>query len=469
MLWSGVYHLGSMSQTPQPAPQPSQPPAPKFDPAAGHMQKPKVRPLRGFPVQAQDPNGNKVMMLGLADARQISDQMVVVVPAAQVLIPLMDGSRALDEIITQVGRGLNREIMEGLVAQLDNAGLMEGPTFQAILEKSHKEFDSSAILPPAGTAQFADSLVVQQFGAATTDAQKAEHGPKRLRETFDTWMSEALKSVEKPSFDVLPKAIVAPHLDYPRGWLNYAHTYGRMRVCDRPDRVIILGTNHFGMGSGIVGCDKGFESPLGVCPLDDAFTASMRAELGEVLFAHRFDHEREHSIELHIPWIQHVFGKDEAGHYPKVFAALVHDPAVNNGESYDGKGLALQPFVDALKRTIANSSGKTLIISSADLSHCGPAFGDQKPLGGDTEEAQANRNEIVQHDLAMLQHIRDNKPAELVGAMAWQQNPTRWCSTGNLVATMLAVEPKEIEILHYGAAMDQQGTTFVSNVAAVMK
>lgn len=457
-----------MSQiNPSSQPGPSNPP--KFDPAAPHMQRPKVRPLRGFPVEGNDPTGKKVTMLGLADARQISEKMVVTAPAVQTLIPLMDGSRAVNDIVTQIGRGLTPEIMQGLVAQLDDAGLLEGPTFQALLAKTRAAFDSSPTLPPAGTAQFADALVMQALGPSATDQQKAEQGPKKLREIMNLWMAEALKEAPQPSFDSLPKAIIAPHLDYQRGWMNYAHTYGRMRVCDRPDRVIILGTNHFGMGTGVTACDKGYESPLGICELDTKIADFLRERLGPKVFENRYDHENEHSIELHIPWIQHIFGKDDSGNYARILGVLVHDPAANNGESYDGNGVALQPFVDAIRQAIATMPGRTLIVSSADLSHCGTAFGDQQSLAGETPEAKAAREKIVQHDLQMLDMVVKNKPTELVASLAWQQNPTRWCSTGNIVATLMAVEPKEVQILNYAAAMDQQGMTWVSSAALVMR
>jgi AmmeMemoRadiSam system protein B len=206
-----------------------------------------------------------------------------------------------------------------------------------------------------------------------------------------------------------------------------------------------------------------------VCNLDEQLADLLREKLGDKLFEHRFDHEREHSIELHIPWIQHIFGKNDAGEYPNVMGILVHDPAANNGESYDGTGIAIDPFITALKQSLGSLPGKTLIVSSCDLSHCGPAFGDQQPLAGETEPAQQARNKIVQHDLQMLDMIVKNKPGELIASMAWQQNPTRWCSTGNLVATLRTVEPKEVELLNYAAAMDQQGTTWVSSAAMAMR
>ena len=294
-----------------------------------------------------------------------------------------------------------------------------------------------------------------------------------LARVFDAWIDQALKDAENPAFDVLPPAVVAPHIDYPRGWVNYAHTYGRMRVAERPDRVIVLGTNHFGMATGVCGCDKGYETPFGVSRLDkplfEALTSRLGEEQTEQLLRHKYDHEREHSIELHIPWIQHCLGKSEDGEYVPVFGALIHDPAVNNGESYDGEGLDLDPFIEAMKGAIAEVGGRTLVISSADLSHAGPAFGDQQPLAGDTDEAKAARDRVTGHDREMLNLVEANKPDELVAAMAWQQNPTRWCSVGNLVATMKIVEPAEIKLLNYGAAMDQQGTTLVSHASLSMK
>lgn len=464
---------------------PQQTERPVFNPNAAHQQKPHLRAVRAFPA-----NIGEQMALGLADARQISDKVVFTAPAAQYVLPLMDGQRGLDEIVTAVGRGLNRPILEQLVAQLDDAGLLFGPVFESLVSKVRADFDSSEILPPGSTAQFADMLADQVLlargkeqglpegtPATATIEEKETIAAEKLREVFDQFIDTALKDVEKPSLDTLPKAIVVPHIDYPRGWMNYAHAWGRLRVVDRPDRVIILGTNHFGEATGVCGCDKGFSTYFGACELDRGLVDSLRRALGpenaEKLFRNRYDHEREHSIELQIPWIQHILGQDEAGNYCKVFAALIHDPSVNNGESYDSKGLALQPFVEALRKAIDEVGGKTLVISSADLSHVGPAFGDQQPLHADAEGDEAKaaeefRNRVFQNDREMLAMVVENKPEELVSAMAWQQNPTRWCSTGNLVATLMLVQPQSVEMFNYAAALDQQTRSMVSHCAMAL-
>ncbi|MBY0308510.1 MAG: hypothetical protein K2Q09_07185, partial [Phycisphaerales bacterium] len=69
-------------------------PPPPFS-GAPHQQKPRLRPVRGFPARAQTPDGKVVDMLGLSDASQVSDKVCVVVPAVQMVLPLMDGTRDL--------------------------------------------------------------------------------------------------------------------------------------------------------------------------------------------------------------------------------------------------------------------------------------------------------------------------------------------------------------------------------------
>ncbi len=448
-------------------PQPIPGPQPKFDPEAAHHQKPKLRPVRGFPAKVGDQ-----MALGLADARQITDRMVVTSPAVQHLLPMMDGQKTIDEIVTAVGKGLTRPIMETLVAQLDDAGLLFGPRFDELLAKMRADFDAAPILPPSSTAAFADFLVAQHLGlkapAQPTDEQKKTLGPERLRAAMNEWMDKSLENAETPSFDELPRALVAPHIDYPRGWMNYAHAWGRMRIVDRPERVIILGTNHFGQSTGVAACDKGYETPLGVSPLDAEFAGRMRSRLGDRLFENRYDHEREHSIELQVAWVQHVLGTGEGGAHCGVFAALAPPPGVNTGVTYAGLGVALLPCVAGGSASIDESPGQTLVIASADLSHVGPMFGDQQALAGEDEKAEAFRNKVLSHDREMIELLRQRKAEELVASMAWQQNPTRWCSTGNLVAAMLTVRPERVELLNYAAAMDPQGMGMVSTVAMAM-
>ncbi|MDP1661841.1 MAG: hypothetical protein Q8L55_07980, partial [Phycisphaerales bacterium] len=87
---------------------------------------------------------------------------------------------------------------------------------------------------------------------------------------------------------------------------------------------------------------------------------------------------------------------------------------------------------------------------------------------GEEEKATEARNTVFKHDNELINHIANNRVSDLLAAMAWQQNPTRWCSTGNIVATLMITEPKSVKVLNYSAALDQQGTTMVTSMAAAM-
>jgi len=454
-------------------------PASTFNPAAAHHQRPQLRPVRAFPAQM----GNQQAM-GLADARQISDKAVFTSMAFQVVLPMLDGQKSVDEIVAAVGRGLTREPLEFLIGQLDDAGLLVGPTFDAILARMRTDFDSSPVLPPATTAAFADALAdhwvrmqrpeaEQNNPVEMTEAERTELGLKRFREVLDGWIEASLKDAKAPVLESLPKAIVVPHIDYQRGWINYASVWGRLRGLDTPDRVLILGTNHFGEATGVCACDKGYLSPFGTCEAATDLIAALKTALGpdlaQKIFANRFDHEREHSIELQIPWLQHCLGTNEHGQYPKVLGILVHDPVVNNGESYDGNGVAFEAFVLAMKKAIASLPGRTLIVSSADLSHVGRAFGDQQTVAGDEQPAQDFRNSVFNHDREMIQLYASGKPDEVIASMSWQQNPTRWCSIGNMCAALKIADPSKIHVFNYTAALDEQSASFVSSVGIAME
>ena len=448
-----------------------QPNMPVFDPSSDQQERPKLRPIRGFVAPAQGPDGKTVQLLGIADAKQISPKVVLTQPAMQAVLPLFNGEHTLDDVVAQVGRGLTRQHLEPFVAQLFDAGLIEGQVFEDMWAQMKKDFDSTDILPPAQTAALADAIVEQQIqkeqNRAATEEEKVSLGKERLGAQMTAMMNQALEKAEDPSFDTLPKAIIAPHVPYQQGFLMYGSLYGRMRVVDRPARIVVLGTNHFGDATGVCACDKGFRTPLGESPVDAEMVAILREKLGDTLFEHRYDHEREHSIEMQVAWLQHVFG-DESGKNPPIFAALVHDPVVNDGNSYDGKGIAFQPFVDALREALASLPGPTLIVGSAEMSHVGPTYGDKVQLAGNTPEADANRRKVVEQDQALLKMLTDNKPLELVSSLAWQQNPTRWSATGAIVAAMLAAEPSEVRLLQYGGTMDPQGTAMISAAALAM-
>src|SRR6185436_11783223 len=84
-----------------------------------------------------------------------------------------------------------------------------------------------------------------------------------------------------------------------------AHAYSLLR--GRPFEVIVLvGPSHFVGFDGVsIVLSGGFETPLGVAAIDEACARAIAAA-SPIVREHPPAHEREHSIEMQLPFVQHL-------------------------------------------------------------------------------------------------------------------------------------------------------------------
>ena len=103
-----------------------------------------------------------------------------------------------------------------------------------------------------------------------------------------------------------PKALIAPHAGYPYSGPVAASAYARLKPrAHEIRRVVLLGPTHYHPIHGVaVSGAESFQTPLGRVPVD---AASVRRAL-EHVFVQRFDpaFEREHSLEVHLPFLMRV-------------------------------------------------------------------------------------------------------------------------------------------------------------------
>jgi len=104
-----------------------------------------------------------------------------------------------------------------------------------------------------------------------------------------------------------PKAIIAPHAGYIYSGAVAAAAYARFKpAADRIRRVVLLGPCHRVAVTGLaVSSAEAFATPLGAVPLDKKAIDSI-LPLPQVSV---FDatHEDEHSLEVHLPFLQEIF------------------------------------------------------------------------------------------------------------------------------------------------------------------
>lgn len=389
-----------------------------------HIRRPHVRL---FQMMGAQHNGQQVVVL--RDPMALSTQMMAVPPQAVMVIQQFQGERTIEEIAAGLKAPDPAPFIE-LAKRLDEVGLLWGPTFQRLEDELRTKLKDAGFFPAGGSQQ---------------------PTPDQIRGALAGW----LEQTEDPELEGVPVAIVAPHLDYPRGWPNYAAAYRCLDRCETPDRVVILGTNHFGIGDGVVLTELGFETPIAKVAPDTAVIKRLRGLIGEGGFIDQLDHHAEHSIKLHLPWIQHRFGD------VPVVAALVPDPLVGLLAA-DEKRTSTTQFLDSMNEALAAVGGRTLFVSSADLSHVGPQFGEPRPV-----DAQ-RKVDVERVDRDLMGAYLSGDPEVFLARARETRNPTRWCSIGNMHAVLALAKPSAVEMIDYRQACDEQGTCLVSSAALAL-
>ncbi|MBL9118314.1 MAG: AmmeMemoRadiSam system protein B [Phycisphaerae bacterium] len=404
---------------------------PSVEELPSHLRTPQVRPIQPLPLQAQNKeSGQTAVLIGLRDPSMLTNQMMVVPPQALQVIQHFRGDRALEDIAALFKTEV-QPLVE-LVTKMDEFGLLWGPTSERLETEMKEKLRTEGYFP------------VTASGSLGKDEAEC-------RSRLDGW----LEKTEDPELETPATGIIAPHLDYGRGWPVYASSYRCFDRAARPDRVVILGTNHFGVGDGVVMTDLGFRTPLGAVPADQGLIGRLRSSLGDRLFIDQLDHLPEHSIQLHLPWIQHRWGDVQ------VAAALIPDP-LTPMIANDGARVSRPEFVSAMVDALAAEGGVTYVVASSDLSHVGPQFGEPVAVN------DQRKIEVERHDRELMGKYLSADPKQFLEACEWTKNPTRWCSIGNMTAALEIVRPSVVELVDYRQACDQQGSAMVTSCSMAL-
>lgn len=405
---------------------------------------PRLRAIEAFPVEHE---GEQMILL--QDPAGLAQSPIVVSPAGFAIMTLLDGRHSLDDVCAQfearVGQALPRERVEEMVGQLDLANYLESPRFAAFFEELVEDFRAA----PARVSRDAGSFGAENDGLGPVIDRMLGDGIDTSHLALRTSQFEP----KAPRHDARLAGLIAPHLDYARGGPCYEAAYGVVAANGAPQRVIILGTNHYGRGTSVVATGKDFDTPLGLTRTDRAFLSELERACGVDLRAHEFDHAREHSVELQLLILQHLLGTDRF----EIVPLLCPDVCGPTGTApADGDGVDLGVFADELGRLVNNADKHTLVIAGADLSHFGSRFGD------DCELDPPFLAEIERKDRDVLGAVVTGKPELFVDVIRVRDNDTRICSAGSIYVLMRALSGARPELLRYYQTVDRDSGTAVS-------
>jgi len=194
-------------------------------------------------------------------------------------------------------------------------------------------------------------VVAGQFYAGTEEAllRQVEScythplGPGKVPQVLDSPMER-------------PCGFVVPHAGYVYSGPVAAHAYASLASLGRPEVAVILGPNHHALHPPLAlsPCD-GWQTPFGELAVDSALGERLASEVPMLSFSDAA-HRLEHSVEVQLPFLQHLYGASL-----KILPVVVADQSVHTCR--------------ALGRAMAGVLGgaSAVVLASSDFSHYVPA------------------------------------------------------------------------------------------------
>jgi hypothetical protein len=154
-----------------------------------------------------------------------------------------------------------------------------------------------------------------------------------------------------------PVAGIVPHA----GWVFSGAT--ALRVLDAirrrrtPRTFVLFGAVHSPIRASAVFSHGGWQTPLGLVEVDERLAGEVLARAGHLLQDNPVAHENEHSLEVQLPFIRHLFPE----------ARIVPISVLPTPQAAEIGRLAAQ--------AIQGLAADAVCLGSTDLTHYGPAYG----------------------------------------------------------------------------------------------
>lgn len=405
--------------------------------------KPKLRNLEFIPIEQK---GDEYF---LARDHHGFSQEALLPRAWGPLLGLLDGAHDTAQIIfqylLQYGEVLPREIVENIIAQLDDALLLESPHFH-----SHRK------------------TVVQEFENASTRASTLAgssypEDAEALRLLLQDFFEEAEKIAElspRPP-DAQIKGAVVPHIDFARGGATEALAYQHLQN-EQFDTLVVLGIAHAGVQYPFCAADKDFQTPLGTARCDREFLADLNSRVGNKMLNEQYAHKNEHSIEFVAVFLQFLEPFKNTKIVPIICGGFFEELETGNSPLENPE---IAQFVAALRATVKEheARGKKIgFIASVDGAHIGSRFGDDRVL------TPQSLRDIETQDLQFLSCI-ENGDRDALHAELSKDNNARNVDAHPAVYTLLAAFPElRAQLLDYDQAFDAEANSVVSFAAMTL-
>ena len=365
----------------------------------------------------------------LWDPSGLSSEKLIIPLNFFYLFQFLDGKHSLEQVgveyLKKYGEFLMPDKLDKLIADLDQKLFLEGDRY----EKAKVEVLKAYREAPTRKPQFA--------------GKSYEEDPEKLREQIAGFFSskEGPKSGPSENAGKPIKGLIAPNYEPKDAGPLYAWAYKELKEAESPDVFVVIGIGHAGLDEPVAVTNKDFETPLGIVPVNQPIIDYMKAKGGEKLFSEEIRHQKEHSIEFQLPFLQETVGKEKSISIVPVLSSFPPisfiDPELKDFAD------KIEKFVVLLKEAIAASGTKVCIIASANLAHIGLRYGDN------TAPTDFSFHRCMQTDLEMLKQVEEVNAQGFAQFLITEQDKRHVLGFSAIYLLLKLIEAEKGEVLRY--------------------
>jgi AmmeMemoRadiSam system protein B len=229
----------------------------------------------------------------------------------------------------------------------------------------------------------------------------------------------------------------------------------------RPKRVVILATSHYAglypdtyREKPFIVSNKDFELPLRTFKTDkmairELLNSSRESGTDIGLTENDRAHRTEHSIELHLLFLSHIWQ-----HNFQIIPILVSslDDLLYMEKGH--RGQQVENFSELIYERFGQDN-ETFFLISGDLAHIGRKFGDEQP-------AQSMFDEVREFDSQFLENAEESDEQKLLNLVGENHDPYRICGFPPLYLFLKSMNGLEGEVLTYDLWDEQERESAVS-------
>lgn len=345
------------------------------------------------------------------------------------ILSLLTGHQSVTQITATLHSSLSEEDLLNFVQLLDANKALESELFRYVSEQTEIEYENSQSRKPA-------------FAGESYPAN-----PDELSRYLDDLLNKSEQPVAKPA-----KALYAPHIDLRVGSPAYGQAFSSLQHL-KPKQVVILATAHypgyygnFYDGTPFIGSRKNYQVPGRELTTNQEAMEWLAATSSGFTLKDRA-HRIEHSIELHLLFISHLW-KHDFEIIPVLISGFDELFYSNQGD--------FSEKVDEFSAHIRSlDNDDTFFLISGDLSHIGRKFGDVLPANSIKKDAE-------QVDKQFIKHAEQGDHRKLLQQVGSDYDSTRICGFSPLYTFLKSFPGSKGTLINYSWWDEEERESAVS-------